>query len=111
MTYSVEPDRVYGRLHWTDLGAYKVSTVDLEERDNDPVTGKLLALCDSLLGRDGRYETAVIGEGPTRVVASAASQEEALSNHRRAVENLLDGGECLPDKPPPLLRALTRMED
>ncbi len=104
--YSIEPDEVIGRVYWTDLGdGRQVSTVRLSVRDTAGEMGSLLRLCDSLLGRDGDLETAVLAPELTTVVASTDTVEQAEQNHRRAVENLLEGT-VLPVKEPPMLRLL-----
>lgn len=108
MTYTIEPDEMFGRVHLTELpSGDKVSTIDLEERDKDPI-GALGAMCDALLGRDGRYETAVCPAGAKVVVVAVTDNpDEVEAQHRRVVENLIDGT-ILSEHFPPALRALER---
>lgn len=103
--YNIETDGMEGRIYFTDLGELgKVSTIDLSARYKvEGGAGELLIAMDSLLGTNGNYETAIMLETETSVVASTDNKEECESNHRRAVENLLDGIE-LPDVDPPLIR-------
>lgn len=110
MNYSIEPDNVVGRVHWTNLGESQVSTVRLSIRDTAPNVGEMLQALDSLLGRDGDYETAILSPDATQVVASADNPVGAEANHRRAVENLIDGI-SLTEVQPPLLRFLTDLEE
>lgn len=109
MTYTIEPDGHFGRLYLTELpSGDKVSTVDLEQRDQDGATGTMGAMLDGLLGRNGRYETAVIPvEDSIKVVAVTDNAEEAEAQHRRVVENLIDGT-MLDEHLPPTIRALKR---
>jgi|SRR3990170_1504709 len=108
MTYSIESDGLLGRIFYTKLSDdLVVSTVQLSKRDEDPNTGAILGMCDVLLGRDGDYETAIMAD-KVRVVASANTIEEAEDNHRRAVEDLLDGTHQ-EEKFPPTIRLLDNL--
>ena len=110
--YNIESDGMQGRIYFTDLGELgKISTIDLSERYKvEGGAGELLTAMDSLLGTNGNYETAIMLETETNVVASTDNREECESNHRRAVENLLDGVE-LAEVDPPLLKLFKSLEE
>ncbi len=101
MSYSIVPDDVVGRVFYTKIGETIISTVHLPTRDK--VQPELI-LFDALLGRNGDYETAILANS-TRVVASSDTVEGGEANHRRAVENLIDGV-MLDEVDPPLLKLL-----
>lgn len=101
MDYSITPDDVVGRRFYTKIGETIISTVHLPTRDK--VQPELM-MFDAILGRNGDYETAILAE-TTRVVASSNTIEGGEANHRRAVENLIDGV-MLDEVDPPMLKFL-----
>ena len=103
-TYSIARDTLHGRVFWTDMGdGRRVSTVDLEKRDHDSISGTFVQLSDALLGRHANLETAVTLDGDSwTVVASSNSPDVAEANHRAAVESLLRGEPPVKLLPPAL---------
>ena len=100
MTYAIEPDDMLGRVHYTKVEEAEVSTVDMEGRYNDPVTGVMAITRDMVFGNSGRYETAIVWPNETRPVAACDEAEDVESQHRRVVEELLDDNPLEPLLPP-----------